>query len=409
MFIPIKAYNISDYENIISEEDGFVKRIDNERGIIAYDSGVFSHPGKYPEINSETPEHLVRNYLLRRDLRGIKFSLKTGNIICRPWHKFFNVGEREETFFNKIDMSQPHELYDKLDGSMISSLVADDGNLYYTSKKGVTAICGPVHEYVRLSNYDYNGFCLELINKGFTPIFEWCSRKQRIVLDYPVDKLIVTSVRSMQGGYYLKLEEISDIANHFNVPYAKPENINITNIKELCDYTEKLIGLEGFVLRIGDDRFKIKAEEYRRIHKTLEGIVFEKDIISLICNNTLDDVIPHLSLDIASIVKSYEEKVIKNIVEESKNLINMTLDVYGRFPNKKDFALYIANFPSEKKPFMFHIYEIIKNNNTHTIIDDVVNILKNRIISKCSRASTIEQMRWIFKENWNDYYYSTNE
>lgn len=78
MFKSIFANHISDYEKLIHPDDGFIKRIDYERGYVAYDTGHFSHPGKFPEITENMSDTDINEKLLKRDLRGIKFSLATG-------------------------------------------------------------------------------------------------------------------------------------------------------------------------------------------------------------------------------------------------------------------------------------------------------------------------------------------
>jgi len=57
-------------------------------------------------------------------------------------------------------------------------------------------------------NPQYIDFARDCIGEGYTPIFEWCSNKNRIVLDYPEDQLILTSVRHMITGEYQKLWNI---------------------------------------------------------------------------------------------------------------------------------------------------------------------------------------------------------
>ena len=42
------------------------------------------------------------NTNIRRECRGLIFDNETGNLISRPYHKFFNAGERDETQLNKI-------------------------------------------------------------------------------------------------------------------------------------------------------------------------------------------------------------------------------------------------------------------------------------------------------------------
>ncbi|HTW70397.1 MAG TPA: RNA ligase [Acetobacteraceae bacterium] len=44
-----------------------------------------------------------RRRQLVRECRGITFDAKTGAVIARKFHKFFNVGEREETLPHRID------------------------------------------------------------------------------------------------------------------------------------------------------------------------------------------------------------------------------------------------------------------------------------------------------------------
>ena len=46
----------------------------------------------FPEIDEQDPIPAVR-----RECRGIMFNTHSGRIIRRPFHKFFNLGERLET------------------------------------------------------------------------------------------------------------------------------------------------------------------------------------------------------------------------------------------------------------------------------------------------------------------------
>src|SRR5438132_57361 len=55
---------------------------------------------------------------IRRECRGIKFGAD-GRIIARPYHKFFNLGEKAETQPDVIDWGKAHEVLEKLDGSMV--------------------------------------------------------------------------------------------------------------------------------------------------------------------------------------------------------------------------------------------------------------------------------------------------
>jgi len=141
------------------------------------------------------------NMWVRRECRGLIFDTATGNLISRPYHKFFNVGEREETAINKINLYEPHVVLEKLDGSMIRPIPTPEGFRLGT-KAGVTDVAmnaevfiGDKPKYAKFINY-----CIE---NNLTPIFEWVSRKNRIVVDYPTDNLILTAVRHNTTGKYL--------------------------------------------------------------------------------------------------------------------------------------------------------------------------------------------------------------
>lgn len=306
-----------------------------------------------------------------------------------------------------IDLNLLHYLYNKLDGSMISSMIPDDGNLYYTTKKGVTKISNQIDYFIGKNNSDYNGFSKKVIEDGYTPIFEWCSRKQKIVLDYPYDKLVLIAIRHIYNGNYLLIDDIANYADKFGVEYLTPEIIKTTNIVELVEYTRSLIGLEGYVIMMPDgDRFKIKADDYCRIHKTLEGISFEKDVLKLICDNKIDDIIPNLTDDIAKIVKNFQNDIIKNITNKSYLITNDVLDICKKISSKKDFAMSIKDMENNIKPIYFAIFDKLHKDKDCNIFDFTIDYICNFIIKNCSTQGKVDKIRWLFNINWTDYYFN---
>src|ERR1035437_217301 len=164
---------------------------------------MFSSPEAFPDISEQ-------HAITKREFRGLKFDLE-GNIICRPYHKFFNVGERAETSLENIDVSQPHIILDKLDGSMINFFMIGNRPVWAT-KMGETEVSDQVVEWLKSQpdrNERYESFAKELFYVGYTAIFEWCSNTQRIVIDYPVSNLILTGVRNMVTGEYVDIHNFS--------------------------------------------------------------------------------------------------------------------------------------------------------------------------------------------------------
>lgn len=170
---------------MVSLEDTFSLVCD-----IAYD-GVLS-------LVSDESQH---NMKIRRECRGLIFDTETGALISRPYHKFFNAGEKEETQLDKINLYEPHVVLEKLDGSMIRPIPTKEGFLLGT-KAGVTDTAMNAEVFIADKSH-YRLFINYCIENGLTPIFEWVSRKNRIVVDYPEDNLILTAIRKNTTGEYL--------------------------------------------------------------------------------------------------------------------------------------------------------------------------------------------------------------
>ena len=139
---------------------------------------------------------------IRRECRGIIFD-QEGNLMSRPFHKFFNISEKEETQIHAINMSQPHVIMEKMDGSMIRPIWLY-GRLRLATKMGVTDVSMQAEVFVA-ENPRYMDFAKWCISNEITPIFEWVSNQQRIVLDYPKDDLILIAARHMITGEYIRL------------------------------------------------------------------------------------------------------------------------------------------------------------------------------------------------------------
>jgi RNA ligase len=167
-------------------------------------SGPDTFPGVHtaggsPRMRAEA----TRAKAIRRECRGLIFD-KSGQLISRPYHKFFNVNERDETQIDRIDLGQPHVILEKLDGSMVRPVPIGDAYRLGT-KMGVTDVSMQAEVWL-VDHPNYDQFIRECLSNGLTPIFEWVSRKQRIVIDYPEDNLILTAIRNNFTGEYLPYE-----------------------------------------------------------------------------------------------------------------------------------------------------------------------------------------------------------
>jgi RNA ligase len=151
-------------------------------------------------FNMSGPDDLTG--AIRRECRGIIFD-RDGNLMSRPFHKFFNVNEREETQAHVVDMSQPHVVMEKRDGSMVRPILVD-GYIRWASKMGITSVGMQAEEFVA-KNIKYKNFASWCIKEGLTPIFEWTSPFNQIVLPYEEENLTLLAVRDNVTGVYVSI------------------------------------------------------------------------------------------------------------------------------------------------------------------------------------------------------------
>ena len=269
---------------------------------------------------------------MRRECRGIKFD-RDGNIIGRPLHKFFNLGEKESAKQLGDDgrFEQNFDVLQKLDGSMIHPILWDD-EVWFCTRMGINEISDQAATFVgdRLdpeweSKKWYLDFCYDMMQSGYTPIFEWCSLSQRIVIFHDKPSLTLLAIRHMNTGEYLTRGKMRALAEPYNIPMVGLFEHEWTGIDTLSRVVRDLEGEEGVVIRWHDGHsIKLKGEWYLAIHRNMDEIRFEKRVVGLVVNNQVDDMIPFLLPPDAERLLRYQTDFWANIdakVEWLKRLV----------------------------------------------------------------------------------------
>jgi T4 RnlA family RNA ligase len=320
---------------------------------------------------------------IRRECRGIIFDTATGEIIRRPFHKFFNVNEREETQDHVVDLSQSHAILEKLDGSMIAPFIVN-GQMIWGTKMGATDVAKPVEAFVE-AHSEYRIYAKFMLSRGYTPIFEWCSRKQRIVLDYSEDQLILTAVRDLVSGRYVSRDLMMINAENYNIPVVRTWDVGLEmdnkTMKSFIGYVRDLEDREGFVVRFSDGHMiKLKCDWYVQIHKAKEAILQDRNIVELILDEKLDDVKAHLTQEDRDRLTQFENDFNAALHRQIK-AITMIVDTLVFNKNqisRKDFALSTmsSNMHSHTRPIVFKNFE---GATQEKIEADVRNTIRNNL------------------------------
>jgi RNA ligase len=351
---------------------------------------VINYAVAFEDTFSLDSEKSHYNMTIRRECRGLIFDTATGQLISRPYHKFFNAGEKEETQLDKINLYEPHVVLEKLDGSMIRPIPTADG-FHLATKAGITDVAMNAEVFIADKPH-YAQFINKCIQKGITPIFEWCSRKNRIVIDYPKDSLVLTAIRLVDTGNYVSYKTMKQYAEAWIIPVVKAIAGDDTDIQKIVDHIRKWDDGEGVVVRFDTGHMvKVKADDYVLRHKTKAQVSQEKNIIQIILNDDVDDLVPLLTPDDVSRIQQFQTLFWKGVDKTTQEL----LELYSTGKNiesQKDFAVsFVQSVASNYKPFMFNM----RNGRP------VKELLIEAISKSLKSATTVDTARWM----WGNYKY----
>ncbi len=314
-------------EFIVAERPGFI--------VINYQISI---PGMFGDGSND----LSLTNSIRRECRGLIFNSETGNILSRPYHKFFNMNEYPETQVSALVekcLKYDHVYLSKLDGSMIRPLVLNN-QVKWATKMGFTDVADQCASFIKTSHYDYNGFALLCHKLNFTPIFEWISPDNRIVISYPKSELVLTAIRDNIDGTYYNAKDIMSKMS-YNIPTVS-EDVNYHG--SLSDL-QKISEIEGVVIRFSDGHMvKVKTEWYVTLHKSKEIAAQLHKVVQCILSDTVDDLKSNLAEADRLKVEELEYKINTYILTKAAELsdsIKSIKSIIG--DNKKSFAVdYVA-------------------------------------------------------------------
>jgi RNA ligase len=274
---------------------------------------------------------------VRRECRGLIFG-SDGRLINRRYHKFFNVNERDETAIHAIDWSRPHVILEKLDGSMVSPCYVR-GHLRWMTKMGITDTSMEAEAFVA-SRPDYTELAAHYLEHGFTPVFEWCSNKNRIVLDYPEDRLVLTAMRYTVSGDYLLHDALERIGERYGIPVVQAYQ---HGDDEIVEQVRKWENTEGVVVRFDDGHMvKIKSDWYVRIHKVKSLLGQERDVVELILKNELDDMLPVLPREDVEKIETFQSALMATVTAAARS-VKILVESNRHEMDRKTFALEHAS------------------------------------------------------------------
>jgi len=252
---------------------------------------------KYVQFASDFSLDLVK------ECRGIILERNTWEVVCRPFDKFFNFGEKE-AFLIKFSNSYVME---KVDGSLIK--------LYFYDKEWRVATNGTIDASDAATSGDENVTFKDLffdvmsekkfkkftskLNTNFTYLFELIHPLSRVIVNYGDKKeLVLVGIRTNSGGdldiFHPMIQEIirEQLFGFSEIRFPKVYKIgNIKDISELSTIADEMnvdgTDFEGFVVAEVRDgsvlgRVKIKSPKYLKFHRLTGGQGVRNNIVQLL-------------------------------------------------------------------------------------------------------------------------------
>lgn len=308
-----------------------------------------------------TPE--MHNDPILQEGRGIVFNEETGVVVSRPYHKFYNVGEYDAVAIEKIDLSRPHVILEKLDGSMIHPVVeyTSDGfvKIVLFTRAGPSDVAKQAQEFLDKSPV-LQYFIDFMTRAGNTPVLEWCSRKNRVVIDHPIDRLVLTAIRVKQTGYYFPYSEMKEMALANQVDCVGTVGGCGLSVEEVMKHIAPQINTEGVVVRFEDglspQMVKIKAADYLRLHSSIDSLKSPKKMLQMVLSHTFDDLIPLITEEDALRVSTFGTKITTSVRIFAQAMQAFVAHAQTGKVSRKDFAVEVKGCP--QSGYLFKLFSI---------------------------------------------------
>lgn len=252
-----------------------------------------------------------------------------GNIIARPFNKFFNREERPDDV-----PSASFIAYDKADGSLGIRYKTSNG--YALSTRGSFSSDQAIEGTKMLQEIKYD------FKDNLTYLFEIIYPENRIVIDYGKErKLIFLGARDIETGEVLTPDKFPDY------PYEK--------VTPITDFEKPRDNAEGVVLYFKNGFMcKVKYEEYVRLHRLVTGVTARR--IWDILRNKQDKELAELTERVPEEFKSWVEETTNDLNGKYKAIEKIAKDLFDDvkfMETRKDQANYILATDKDRSSVVF--------------------------------------------------------
>ena len=336
-------YDIKEFENLVKE--GYLRK--SEAG----DLILFGYTDR------TTFERNWNQYT--KVARGLILNKNTGEVVAKPFNKFFNLSEMEEVFLSNLPLDKPYKAYEKVDGSL--------GIIFNYEGYWNVATRGSFHsEQAGIAQQMLKNYNLSAIPTNITLLAEIIYPENKIIVDYKGQKkLVLLAAFDRDTCEEIHPDKVAQYAQIMFMEMAKSYDYTIEQMIALQKTLPK--DEEGFVVRFENGlRVKIKGEEYLRIAKTISQMspisFWESMENGIVKREYLTQLPEEFRQEFEPIVKELEDQY-KNIANEIQSDLEL-LPTQALTPEgRKTIGLFLKDTKSIKHKAV--IFPLLQQQNSH--------------------------------------------
>lgn len=297
-----------------------------------------------------------------RQCRGLIYNTQSGEVVARPFPKFFNYGEEDvsDSYYDS-----PVTVTDKLDGSLGILYQEWAGGPFAIATRGSFTSDQALHATEVLRRE----YPMHAPQPGFTYLFEIIYPENRIVVDYKDrDDLVLLGAVNMENGWSTGPHE------WLNWPGPHAEVLPYRTFREAIAARPRK-NAEGMVVHFVsmDKRLKLKQPDYVELHRLVTGLNERRVWENMKAGRTLDEILEPLPEEFHPWVR----KVYDDLEGDWYNIWNTQQTRYysiiRHLPEgftRKDFALRAVKYSESALLFLVH------DNRTDALAEKIWDLLK---------------------------------
>jgi len=307
------------------------------------------------------------------DMRGVTFVFNSDGTLHKKFlmlPKFFNLNEVENTQYYTLKDKKIKTITVKEDGSLIAFMQLPNGKIFAKTLGGFDN--DQVHAAMEIYNNDINLQIIidELLKRYCTPLFEYVSFNNKIVLNYKETQLRFIGLRNNINHSYVSFSNFEPKIKNIvkNAGIIGVESIEGWNLNDIIEICNNNVEIEGFVIEFEDGQLiKAKTQWYFAVHKLhTESINREDYVIETYLNGTLDDILAQFDHDKDSNVFDFVNTVKIATNRYMEEILIGTRQLYSAYQNLYNYSLIDFATSEHKNPYFKFVKCLVEDNNDST-------------------------------------------